>query len=222
MALDNQDILFASLLGSKAIESVKRFTALQNELMKHVLPPIPFLPIRNQEGIKKNDADEYGVQQLWQADKPLSEEQQFFPLKFSFRDEGPFWLFPYEPMISISSGNVIAESMVAKQGDAFRGTVKERWSMKDWDITITGVLIGSIMQGKAEDCFPTQKLTELFEYLIAAKKINVYNHALNELGILHLVVYDYSFPFTKGENVQAYELKCKSDDPFELLIKTII
>jgi hypothetical protein len=221
MALTNQDILFAALVGSKAMESVERFSTVQNELMKHVLPPIPFLPVRNQDGVRNRtnlDAGDYTDQELWQADRPLSEDQQFFPLKFSFRDEGPFWLFPYEPMITISSGNVIAESTVAKQGDAFRGTVKERWSMKDWDITITGVLIGSIMQGKAEDCFPSQKLSELFEFLIAAKSINVYNHALERLGILKIVIYDYSFPFTKGENVQAYELKCKSDDAFELLI----
>jgi hypothetical protein len=218
MALDNQDILFAALLGSKAMESVKRFEVLQNGLMKHVLPPIPFLPIRNQDGVKKTDADDYGEQELWQADKPLTEDQQFFPLKFGFEGRPAKFLFPYEPMITITSGNVIAESTVAKQGDAFRGTVKERWSMKDWEITITGVLIGPLMQGKPEDCFPIKQLRELFEFLIAANRIEVFNHTLNELGVLYLVVYDYSFPFTKGENVQAYELKCKSDDAFELLI----
>jgi hypothetical protein len=57
------------------------------------------------------------------------------------------------------------------------------------------------------------------EFLIAAKTINIYNHALNDVGILKVAIYDYSFPFTKGENVQAYEIKCKSDDAFELLIK---
>ncbi len=91
--------------------------------------------------------------------------------------------------------------------------------MKDWDITITGVLFGALLKGKPEDCYPKQKMIELFEFMKAAKSINIYNHALLELGIFKVVIYDYSFPFTKGENVQAYEIKCKSDDAFELLIK---
>ncbi|MEY4902580.1 MAG: hypothetical protein RLZZ292_395, partial [Bacteroidota bacterium] len=149
-----------------------------------------------------------------------TESQQYFPLSFSFGDPPAYtrWLFPYEPMLTITSGNVITESNVAKQG-SIRGTVKERWSMKDWDITITGVLFGALINGKPEDSFPAEKMRELMEFLVAAKTINVYNHALAELGILKVVIYDYSFPFTKGENVQAYEIKCKSDDYFDLLIK---
>lgn len=219
MALDNQDILFAGLLGSAAVGSIQRFNTLQNELAKRVLPPIPFLLLKNKEVIQTSNFDSFN--NLWQADTALTEEQQFFPLSFSFGEPPKYakWLFPYEPMVTFASGNVIAESNVAKQGDAFRGTVKERWSMKDWDITITGALFGSLLQGKPEDCFPTAKLTALMEFLIAAKTINIYNHALNEVGILKVVVYDYSFPFTKGENVQAYEIKCKSDNYFDLLIK---
>ncbi len=110
MALDNQDILFASLLGSAAVGSVQRFNSLQNELAKRVLPPIPFLPLKNNEGIQKDDYLET-FNNLWQADTPLTESQQFFPLKFSFSDNGPTWLFPYEPMISISSGNVLPKAM---------------------------------------------------------------------------------------------------------------
>ena len=37
--MDNNDILFASLVGSKIVEMVPRLTQVQNELMKHVLPP---------------------------------------------------------------------------------------------------------------------------------------------------------------------------------------
>ncbi|WP_395049398.1 DUF6046 domain-containing protein [Flavobacterium sp.] len=222
MALDNQDILFASLLGSHAVGQIERFNSIQNDLQKHVLPPIPFLPFKNKSGVGSADLEslDYNAQQLWQADTPLSEAQQYQPTSFAFDGRNTKFLFPYEPMLTISSGNTIAESNVAKQGDAFRGTVKERWSANDWDITITGVLIGSMLRGTHEDCFPRKKLDELFEYLIAAKRIKIFNAALEPLGILYCVVYDYSFPFTKGENVQAYEIKCKSDDAFELLIKT--
>lgn len=224
MALDNQDILFAGLLGSAAVGSIQRFNSLQSELAKRVLPPIPFLPLKNTEGIQKDTFYnlEYmhaGGEGLWQADTPLSESQQYFPLSFSFTENGAKWLFPYEPMISVSSGNVIAESNVAKQGDTFRGTIKERWTEKDWDITITGVLFGSMLKGNPEDCFPAKKLRELLEFMKVNKTICIYNHALVEMDIFKVVIYDYSFPFTKGENVQAYEIKCKSDDSFELLIQ---
>lgn len=217
MALDNQDLVFASLMGSGSVQSIERFNAVQNELSKHVLPPIPFLPLKNKTFIEEKSKTE-DTQFVWEADTPLNESQQFFPLSFSFTESGKKFLFPYEPMITISSGNTIAESNVAKQGDAFRGTIKERWSANDWDITITGVLIGSILRGSLEDCYPANQMKAMFEYLKAAKSIYVYNHALNELNILRVVIYDYSFPFTKGENVQAYEIKCKSDDMFDLLI----
>lgn len=218
MALDNQDILFASLLGSHAVGQIQRFNTLQNELQKHVLPPIPFLPFKNTIDIAQKEKTS-DVQFTWEADKPLSETQQYQPTSFAFEGRNTKFLFPYEPMLTISSGNTIAESNVAKQGDAFRGTIKERWSANDWDITITGVLIGSMLRGTHEDCFPRKQLDELFEYLIAAKRIQIFNAALEPLGILYCVVYDYSFPFTKGENVQAYEIKCKSDDAFNLLIQ---
>lgn len=222
MALDNQDILFAGLLGSQAVGQIERFNSIQNELQKHVLPPIPFLPWKHTTGVENVALEslDYTEPRLWLADTPLSEGQQYMPTSFGFEGRATRFLFPYEPMLTISSSNTIAESNVAKQGDTFRGTVKERWSANDWDITITGALFGTLLRGKPQDCFPTAQLIELFEYLKAAKRIQIYNHALEALDILHCVVYDYSFPFTKGENVQAYEIKCKSDDAFDLLIKS--
>lgn len=221
MALDNQDILFASLLGSRAVAQVERFNAVQNELQKHVLPPIPFLPIKNKRDLDTGElaGSNYNEVPLWQANTPLSEAQQYQPTSFAFEGSDAKFLFPYEPMLTISSGNTIAESNVAKQGDAYRGTIKERWSANDWDITITGVLIGSMLKGTHEECFPRKQLDELFAYLKAARRIQIFNAALEPLEILYCVVYDYSFPFTKGENVQAYEIKCKSDDAFDLLIQ---
>ena len=217
MAIDNQDILLAGLLGSKSVQSIQRFNVVQNELSKRVLPPIPFLPLKNQNKITQKETTE-DEQFVWETDRPKAEQQQFFPLSFSFDGQEKF-LFPYEPMLTISSGNTIAESNVAKQGDAFRGTIKERWSANDWDITITGALYGALMKGAPEDCYPATEMRQMMEYLKAAKRIYIYNHALTELDILAVVVYDYSFPFTKGENVQAYEIKCKSDDSFDLLIQ---
>ncbi len=80
MSLDNQDILFASLLGNQISKSIPRFDAVQNELIKHVLPPIPFLPIKNKTGITEVETEAH--EPLWEADKPTPIEKQFFPLSF--------------------------------------------------------------------------------------------------------------------------------------------
>lgn len=219
MALDNKDILFASLLGSRSVGLIERSNIVQNELAKRVLPPIPFLPIKNEIGIDQVKSSDYSSFQNWQQQENIPEGQQFFPLSFSFTEGGQKWTFPYEPMINISSGNNIIKRNVAKQGDKLIGTIKERWSRKDFDITVTGVLIGSLMQGTVEDCFPKEKLRELFEFLIYAQQIYVYSPLLEQFGITKVVVEDYSFPFTKGENVQAYDLKLVSDYSYTLIVK---
>lgn len=220
MSISNQDILFASLMGSNAVGVIERLNTIQNELTKHVLPPIPFLPIKNQDQVDSQllTSLDYDAE-LWQADSPTPEDQQFFPLSFSFTDGGQKWLFPYEPMVSISSGNNIIKRNVAKQGKELIGTVKERWSRKDFDISVTGVLIGSLLKGKPDDCFPKKQMQDLFEFLVHNKEIYIYSYPLTALKITRVVVEDYSFPFTKGENVQAYDLKLTSDYSYNLLVE---
>lgn len=219
--MDNTDILFASLVGSKIVEMVPRLTTVQNELMKHVLPPIPFLPFRNKEGVVEVSQEEY--LNLWEADAPLSKDQQFFPLSLSIDDGKTFFRLPYEPLISISGKNVIAKRRVAKwnaeNAKQLTGTIKERWSQDDYEITITGVLMGSLLRGNMEDCFPKADFQKLKEVLTHAKHIKVNCAPLELLGINDIVIDDFSFPFTKGENVQAYEIKACSDFTYNLLMK---
>jgi hypothetical protein len=186
-------------------------------LSKHVLPRIPFLPFQNESVIAQQSLNPTMI--LNETDLPISEDQQFFPLSFSF-DQGrkTKWLFPYEPMITISSGNTVIKRNVAKQGNKLIGTIKERWNRKDFDITVTGVLMGSLMRGKVEDCFPREQMQRLFEFLKYNKEFYIYCAPLEILGITKVVVEDYTFPFTKGENVQAYDLKLTSDDFYNLLV----
>jgi hypothetical protein len=219
MELDNQDILFASLMGSRAVNLIQNVNVLNNELAKHVLPVIPFLPLKNGNNVSSKRGHGINLEDNWTTSDAVEEQKQFFPLSFSFTPSGPKWVFPYEPMINISSGNNIVKRSVAKQGVNLIGTIKERWSRKDFDITVTGVLIGSIMQGKPEDCFPKDHFTQLFEFLKHSEQLYVYCHPLDLLSITKVVVEDYSFPFTKGENVQAYELKLTSDYSYNLLVK---
>ena len=217
MVLDNRDILFASLMGSQAVGLIQRSNIVQNELSKRVLPPIPFLPLKNETEIAK--AGSYTIENNWQVNDSTPESKQFFPLSFSFTEGGQKWLFPFEPMINISSGNNIIKRNVAKQGEKLIGTIKERWSRKDFDIQVTGVLMGNMLQGTPEQTFPREQMERLFEFLKHSKEFFVYCHPLEILGITKVVIEDYSFPFTKGENVQAYDLKLISDFAYSLLVK---
>lgn len=202
--MTNQDILFASLMGSRSFKTVERLGFVQDELTKKGLPNIPFLSTTQQ------------------VDR-IPENKQYFPLSFSFTENGTKWTFPFEPMISISSGHDITKVNVSKQGfdkkgHLLSGTMKTHTRRKDFEIIITGTLMGKQLKGKPEDCFPIKQLTDLFEYLIHTKEIFVYCYPLELLGINRLVIESYRFPFTKGENVQAYELNALSDFPHSLIV----
>ena len=212
MNYNNTDILFASLVGSKV--DIPRFNIVQNELTKHVLPPIPFLPIKNKDEIQKVPGSVKAT--IWEADAPTPEDQQFFPFYFETAD-GEKYMLPYEPMISISGGNTIVKRNVAK-ANGLIGSVKERWSQKDYEITITGVLIGSLLTGSVSECFPIADFVKLKNLMTTPKELKVYCDPLQLLGINRIVIEDFTFPFTKGENVQAYEIKAYSDFAYNLLI----
>ena len=219
MEFNEKSILFASLLGSKVAQQIPRFETVQNEIGKRVLPPISFLPFKNNP-VKINEPEgNFNPGELWMADAPKSESEQFFP--FTFIDGKNRYTLPYEPMISISSANNIVERTVAKAGsDAqYEGTVKERWSRGDWEIKITGVLIGSILTGDVSQCFPKSDFEKLRDILQLRKNWKINCSPLELLGIHSIVIYDMNFPFTKGENVQAYEITAKSDFDYNLLLE---
>lgn len=217
MGLTNQNILLASLLGSKIAKKLPRFEAVQNELAKHVTPPIPFLPLQKQ--IKAEPPEEYE----WDANyrvmfTHIPEDQQFFPVKFKKITGNQWYLLPYEPMITISGKNNIVKRDVAKKKN-LKGSVKERWSQDDYQITITGALYGAIETGSVEECYPKEQFEKLHEFVTDPQGIAIDCYPLKLLGIQHIVVEEFTFPFTKGENVQAYEIKAFSNDTYELLIK---
>lgn len=220
MKFNDTDILFASLVGSKVIEQIPRFSAVQNELMKHVLPPFNILPVQTDQ-INVDAVKGEAAPNLWQADAPTAEADQFFPLSLSI-DRKDWFLLPYEPLITINGKNEIIRRKVAKSAsddDVVRsGTIKERWNQDDYEITITGVLIGSLMNGTMGDCFPKDDFIRLKKFLTSADSIQVKCAPLELLGISQIVIEDFSFPFTKGENVQAYEIKAYSDYDYKLLL----
>lgn len=204
MQLNSNNLLLASLLGGRSIAQINDFQQVQKVLIENDLPTVSAIQV------DKN-------QNLWQADDLVSEAKQFFPFTFSHPQKGKF-LLPFEPLISITGKNNIPTSNVAKKNTikngkitAFQGSVKERWSPDDWEISLSGVLIDKDMNR-----FPREYFSKLVEILTQPTRWDVYCEPLQLLDITHVVVYDFSFPFTKGENVQAYQINLKSDFDFSL------
>lgn len=219
--LSDREVLFASLLGSRIVKEIPRFSQLENTLGTHVLPVIPILPIGVQPTNVLPVTAEELEQQIWSASPKQTEDEQYVPLKMSV--DGVNWfLLPYEPIISVSGGNEVVKRNVAKWNKDFthkRGTIKERWSQKDYEITITGVLMGNQLDGRFEESFPREDFQKLKALLENAGEIHVNCPLLEQLEIHKIVVETFDFPFSKGENVQGYSIKAVSDDSYNLLIE---
>lgn len=219
--MTQEQLLFASLVGSKLVKMVPRFEAVENELSKHVLPVIPFLPFQNFSGVVDNYETVGAYDNV--HDEPLPKEKQFFPLSLSIDSGATWFLLPWEPMISVVGKNNIVRRHVAKfnpeYSKVYSGSIKERWSQDDYSITITGFLFGRNMIGSVEESFPRADFEKLRQVLTHAKEVMVQCPLLELLGINQIVIEDFTFPFSKGENVQAYEIKAFSDDGYNLLIQ---
>jgi len=211
--MDKTDILYSALMGSKVAESIPKFRAIQNEFSKRVVPVPSFLPLENEKSIFSNDKQVEGA--IWKSDG-TSDPTQFFPLLLE-DENGNNYQLPYEPIINISGKNTIIRRNVAK-GAKLQGSIKERWNQDDYEITITGILVGALLVGNTEQCFPREDFEKLKNIFTQPRAIRVYCEPLNLLDINYIVIEDFSFPFTKGENVQAYEIKAYSDFTHNLLI----
>lgn len=120
------------------------------------------------------------------------------------------WRLPFDPMIGVQGKNVITRRSVAKSG--MRGTIKELWSIDDWSIDISGVLIGD----SEEDL--QKVVSKLMSYCHAGEALKVECEYLSEaFDIQRMVVESYDFPHTKGMTNQNFSLKCISDDDYQLL-----
>lgn len=220
--LNDQEILFASLVGSRIVKEIPRFSKLENTLGTRVLPVLPILPIGAQPNNVQIVTAEELEDQIWSASPPQSLEEQYFPLRLSL-DNNNWFLLPYEPIINISGGNEVIKRNVAKwksEQSHKRGTIKERWNQKDYEINITGVLIGRQLDGRFEDAFPREDFQQLKTYLESAADVYVNHPLLEQLDIHKIVIEDFDFPFSKGENVQGYSIKAVSDESYNLLIES--
>ena len=132
-----------------------------------------------------------------------------FPLTFKVVGLTPF-TFPLDPFISLSFKNVITRRTVAKGNK--RGSIKERFTLDDVEITISGIFISST------DAYP-EEVDKLREYCEFPVSVQVICALLNDRGIDFIAIETLDLPATSGVNNQAFQIKAYSDDVTNLLIK---
>lgn len=178
----------------------------------HQLPlGIPFQTVPTVGKAERGEVSTYGP--------ILNLSQVYLSLSGVVDGQQKKYVFRLDPIIAVSGKNIITRRYVAKmrvqrEGEATlrNGSVKESWSQDDYDITISGVLIGD----NAEEL--NEQVQDLQSILVCGESLAVVNDLLNDgYGITHLVVDSFQFPHTKGLRNQAYTIKCYSDSSINIL-----
>ena len=131
-----------------------------------------------------------------------------FPLYFKV-EGGDWWLFPYEPQITIQGSNVVVKKPVSK--GSVRGTIKERWMQGDYQVNISGILMG-------RDGYPDADVKKLRSFC-EASRVLVKSPLLELYSINQIVIESWSIPFTSGQSNQAFTISALSDDIYRLLLR---
>ena len=131
-------------------------------------------------------------------------------LRLSTEAETGGFLLPVDPLVSVSQKNIIARRYVAKSER--RGSIKERWSMDDYEITISGVLMTDA------DNTLAHYIQQLRHYCEAKESVVVVCDMLNSVyDVTRVSIESCDYPFTKGEENQMFTIKAYSDDLYDLL-----
>lgn len=122
---------------------------------------------------------------------------------------------PLDPIVSISSSNLIVKREIAKS--TITGTVKEKWSNDDWKISVSGVLK---TMGDADDEQVEYYIDRLRKLITSDEALVIECDVLNNVfDITRVVVESYSFPFTKGIENQSFMFSLLSDDSYDLEVE---
>ena len=140
-------------------------------------------------------------------------EPMTMPLKMKAANTGDWWLLPWEPYISVAGKNVVIKRNVAKAKN-LAGSIKERWTQDDWEITIEG-----IFTNPETNRYPKDDIEKLKTICEANEVIDVECRLFAALGITKMVIEDYELPYTKGPENQEWSIKAYSDRSWELFIK---
>ena len=171
----------------------------------------PFIPFRDTVIVRGSEDVEASAELTSRIQSGFVENTNWVvPLSFQIDGLTDFD-FPVDPIISLSSKNIITRRYVNKSTK--RGSIKEHWSQDDWEITITGIII------EPDPDFMDTILLDLRKYLNSSKSISVKCPVFNQMDILRIAIETYDFPFTKGVENQAFIIKAFSDEDYDLLIK---
>lgn len=190
---------------------------LGNILARTIGLKIPPYWLFNQTPVSAEDASEFS-ELMKLSEEEMTEQIRTNAIGVPMRmpveiktDEEDWWLLPYEPLVTINGKNIITKRYVSKGN--IRGSIKERWTQDDYQISIDGILINS-----TEDAYPRDDVQKLRKFCEAAKW-EVRSPLFEIFSIFQVVVESYNFPFTSGVTNQGYNLSCSSDDTYKLLLK---
>ena len=167
-----------------------------------------------QKAVVRPDGDGYNLQlsEVQQQEAVANANGVPMQCPLWMRLEGEeWWLLPYEPIITINGKNVITKKQVAK--GKVRGSIKERWSQDDYQISINGILMNPKGTG-----YPDEDVKAL-KRLCEAAKVQVMCPLFEIFSIDQIVIESFDFPFTSGPFNQAYTIGAVSDDIYKLLLR---
>lgn len=133
-----------------------------------------------------------------------------FPLEIR-ADGGEWWLLPFEPIISLTGQNVIVRRQVSKGKE--RGSVKERWTQDDYQVSIEGILMNTGSKDyPSADVHKLRRACEAARWQVRCPIFEIFS-------INQIVVSSFEFPFTSGSGNQSYKISAYSDDVYKLLLR---
>lgn len=194
--------------------------ALNNALEGRILPPLPPYP----SGTKSELQQAKGFDEVYAVDADVSGELEYsifgtpmcFPLSMKLKNDSEWWLLPIEPIITLGGSNTLIRRNVAKissKQTKRRGTIKERWATDDYTINIDGLL------SRYDNwSYPTDDVAKM-RAIVEAGIVDVKCQLFEIFGIGRIAIEKYDFPFTKGEENQAYRITAYSDDDWNLLLE---
>jgi hypothetical protein len=133
-------------------------------------------------------------------------------LRLDSEAEGTGFKLPLDPIISVSCKNIIKRRYVAKSSVQNRGSIKETWSIDDYEIQISGVFINEDLN------LLEQNLRKLRAYCESGESIHITCGLLLDVyNIKRIVIESFDFPHTPGVENQAFTIKALSDETYQLL-----
>lgn len=120
-----------------------------------------------------------------------------------------------DPLVEVSRDKLIVTTDVQGRD----GSIKEYISNGDYAVTIKGILASDPMDGRVSRRYPEAQVLALKKVVEVPEALPVAGRLFRLLGIQNLVIKGVSWPSLPGfTNLQAFELRCLSDDPIELLV----